>query len=249
MMTRFTTTPKRFAAVAVRDAALSIVNWYGRTEPVRSGHITIARVYDFIVLYDPLMPGRGRLIDVWLRNKKVFSAEWGDGENLRLINFRRGDWETPLLAMGNHAAKKLARDIWEHTGLHDPTFPLPNAPEMRAAAHQRDASVQARTEIERLPKLLQPPADSPDATRLPHLFAAPAVDAPGRQTLESRWQQPREHPASRPTPADRWHLAPRQRPPRHGTNPLRVIVQIEIRVSCDEPSEALGAPSSPTRYY
>lgn len=37
-------------------------------------------------------------IDIW-HGKKVFSLEWGDDGQARIINFKRGPWESELFAL------------------------------------------------------------------------------------------------------------------------------------------------------
>jgi len=48
-------------------------------------------------------------LDIWLPDKKVLNVEWGSLSGTKILSFRRGAWETTLLA----EATPISPSQWE----------------------------------------------------------------------------------------------------------------------------------------
>jgi hypothetical protein len=109
------TKPKRIeTAIEIRNHALTILRRHGRYEPMARGPaMPMWRGGPFAIMYRTpdtaakllaahLSTGLGEAlpygIDIW-HGKKVFSLEWADDGQARIINFKRGPWESELFAL------------------------------------------------------------------------------------------------------------------------------------------------------
>jgi hypothetical protein len=101
--------PKRLdTAIQLRDAALALLSKKGKPGEARDSivfeqHTTQAQT-PLLSLCLSKHPRDGRaMLSVWanLKDKhaKVLNIEWL-GEHVTLVSFRRGEWESELLAMG-----------------------------------------------------------------------------------------------------------------------------------------------------
>jgi hypothetical protein len=104
---------KRFgAAIGLRDAALALLQKNGRPSQAHGGSIVFelhspdnpTPRLSLVMLKHPL---DGRLmLSVWAmlkgRHDKVLNIEWL-GDKVELVSFRRGEWESELLAMARAA--------------------------------------------------------------------------------------------------------------------------------------------------
>jgi hypothetical protein len=45
-------------------------------------------------------------LDIWLPDKKVLNVEWGSLSGTKILSFRRGAWETTLLAEAHKLSTK-----------------------------------------------------------------------------------------------------------------------------------------------
>jgi hypothetical protein len=104
---------RRFgAAIGLRDAALCPLQRKGKQSQAREGRIVFEEHapgnptprLSLSMVKDPL---DGRLmLSVWAmlngKHAKVLNIEWF-GDKVQVVSFRRGEWESELLAMGRAA--------------------------------------------------------------------------------------------------------------------------------------------------
>jgi len=108
--------PKLKKAIEVKRHALSLVNEYGKFEdmPNASPHLNWRGDKLDILLRTPFQKTPeppplyhahvGRLpnnlpygLDIWVSGgSKVFNIEWSDDGSVKLVSFKRGDWENEL---------------------------------------------------------------------------------------------------------------------------------------------------------
>jgi hypothetical protein len=102
------------AAIAVRDAAIAILQTKGERDQANHEHLvfqphTPENPYPAISLLLSKHPLDQRfMLSVWANLKgdkygKVLNIEWL-GDRIDLVNFRRGEWESELLVLGKTGA-------------------------------------------------------------------------------------------------------------------------------------------------
>lgn len=109
-MSNISTSGKRFvAATNLRDAALALLHKKGKQSQDREGRLVFEEhspenptpLLSLLLSTQPL-DGR-KMLSVWAILKgahaKVLNVEWL-GEEVQVVSFRRGEWESELLAMG-----------------------------------------------------------------------------------------------------------------------------------------------------
>ncbi len=104
------TLTNRERAIRLRDTALKVVQSKGRLSPLLTGKKIVFKtmIYEsgyaeirYYTPYGPVAEATGVMpyaLDVFWP-KKVLVIEWNDAGDVRIVGFRRGDWEKKLLAL------------------------------------------------------------------------------------------------------------------------------------------------------
>lgn len=102
------------AAINLRNAALALLHQKGKQSGGREGHFVFEEhtpenptpLLSVSLLNHPL-DRRQMVLNVWAmhngKHVKVLNLEWL-GETVQVTSFRRGEWESELLAMGRASA-------------------------------------------------------------------------------------------------------------------------------------------------
>ena len=119
-----TTIPRQIQVRSIRDAALRVVHEDGELEETNgppllvasAGRFTIGHMTPFQYRQLPDPPeevkirarldgrseepneGYGYGLDIWVRGEgKVLNVLWSEGQPMKIVSFRRGDWEAEFL--------------------------------------------------------------------------------------------------------------------------------------------------------